>query len=172
MFLCQRQLCTAVLECAREEECTCQRITEEQPYPPLKTHPLNKIYTPWCTNAALISIPLSSEYPVLNFPWNNSVFLHKHLITSNWQPNQQYDMMWKKFQLLRLTWKEQIFFYGLRTFLPHSALHHLQFTLVFPINKRLLDRQPKKSDTSAGYSIKYNNVFHSLRLPTDEMVST
>lgn len=31
MFLCHSQLCTAVLVCAREEERTCQRITEESP---------------------------------------------------------------------------------------------------------------------------------------------
>lgn len=35
MFLCHRQLCTAGLVCAREEERTCQRITEEPIHIPL-----------------------------------------------------------------------------------------------------------------------------------------
>lgn len=68
VFVCHRLLCTAVLVCAREEERTCQRITEEPIYiPPEDPLPhSDKIYTPCCTNAALISIPLSSEHPVLN----------------------------------------------------------------------------------------------------------
>lgn len=53
-FLCHSQLCTAALVCAREEECTCQRIRDEPIHiaPPLP----DKIYTHWCANTAIISI--------------------------------------------------------------------------------------------------------------------
>lgn len=85
VFLCHRQLCTAVLVCAREEERTCQRITEEPSIspndeppspPPLPPPPSDKIYTPCSNNAALI-------YPVSLCPLpyiNTHLSTVKHLI--------------------------------------------------------------------------------------------
>lgn len=70
MFLGHRLLCTAVVVCAREKQRTCQRITDEPIHIPLRRIPALLLpyrnYTPSCTNAAIISISLSSEHPVLN----------------------------------------------------------------------------------------------------------
>lgn len=69
MFLCHRLLCTAVVVCAREKQRTCQRITDEPIHIPLQRILLPyRNYTPSRTNAAIISISLSSEHPVLNLP--------------------------------------------------------------------------------------------------------
>lgn len=79
-FLCHSQLCTAVLACAREEECTCQRIRDEPIHIARPSTPLSgKICTHWCANTALISILLANEPPV--FSLSPEQLLSTHVYT-------------------------------------------------------------------------------------------
>lgn len=133
MFLCHSQLCTAVLVCAREEERTCQRITEEPIHIPLWRH---SPPTPHPTKSTPLAAPIKPSFLSLCqmniqfsiFP-QIAAFIHSFYTlnlaaypaisaTQCRQHSMQYNWhLTQKLPFLGNIWSAHCF--------PHSAPHHL-----------------------------------------------
>lgn len=132
VFLCHRQLCTAVLVCAREEEHTWQRnYRRAHPYPLPKTLPLTKSAPLALLMQTSFLFPCQVNIQPSIFP-QIAAFIHHNTCFI-----QQSDIMWTIFSQLKLTSKKETSFPAqnmVSTCIFSSVFpHYLQSTAITPL---------------------------------------